>query len=192
MGPRDPPRRKNVDSGVVAEPIQTSYSAPPFTTNRFCFEIFGHIYYVFHKVFKQASRKAFMPDFFMPSCGKTWKPEPDAARVVRRQISHDLRDFRPRDRALRAFRHAVPFLRQSRNPGEGFSPGRRCIGHSPPPDLSRLRRPFHDVRARAITGIGGLEKIRPAGAIRSRKTSALARNRLAQAARRAGSRRADG
>jgi hypothetical protein len=38
---------------------------------------FGHKYYVFHDVFKHASRKAFVPGFFMPSYGMTWKLEPD-------------------------------------------------------------------------------------------------------------------
>jgi hypothetical protein len=70
---------KSVDSGVVARPIHTSYSAPPSPANQFRVEIFGHIWYDFQKVFKQSSRRAFMPDVFMPSCGTTWEPEQDTA-----------------------------------------------------------------------------------------------------------------
>ena len=43
-----------------------------------------------------------------------------------------------------------PLLRQSRHPGQGFATDRRQRRHPSPACLPGLRRPLHDVRARAI------------------------------------------
>ena len=87
---------------------------------------------------------------------------------------------------------ALSELRITRHPGEGFAADRGLGRDPPPPRLPDLQLPLHHLRARAAARTGGHQAQRPPRAVRPRQADALAIDRAAQAAGRAGAGRADG
>ena len=79
--------------------------------------------------------------------------------------------------------HALPLLRQSRHPGEGFASVRGQYRDPPPARLHGLRRPLHHLRAGAAARTDGGQAERPPGAVRPRQADALGPGGAAQARR---------
>ncbi len=73
----------------------------------------------------------------------------------------------------RGLDHALPVLRPRRKPGEGQPPVGRRRGDPPSPAVPVVRRPLHDLRARAAARTDHPQALGPPRAVRPRQAGPL-------------------